>query len=80
MISEMISRARGVFMSIAIDRLPLLSPAQNRLWPSFVTGQRPASRPPSSRSKRITSAPICASVIPASGTATKAEPLDHPHA
>ena len=33
-------------MSTAIERLPLLSPAQNRLCPLAVTGQRRASSPP----------------------------------
>ena len=42
--------------------------------PSLVTGQRSWSRPPFTSSKRITSAPICASVMPPNGAATKAEP------
>ena len=43
------------------------------LLPLGEYGMRRASRPPSSLSNRITSAPICESVIPAIGTATKAE-------
>ena len=60
MISEMISRARGVFMSIAIDRLPLVEPRPEQAL--AVLRHRPSGPrrdPPSSRSKRITSAPIC---------------------
>src|SRR5687768_10003868 len=68
------SRPRGERRSTATDRLPLFIPAQNRLCPSFVTGQRLASRPPPIGSKRITSAPSWASVIPPSGAATNAEP------
>ena len=49
-------------------------PAQKRLLPSSVTGQRFRSSPPPIGSKRITSAPSCARVIPPRGAATKAEP------
>ena len=69
-----ISCPSGVVMSTAMLRLPLLSPAQNRLRPFSVTGHRSFSRPPRIRSKRMTSAPICASVMPASGAATNAAP------
>src|SRR5690606_16876168 len=56
------------------DRLPLFIPAQNRLVPSGVHGQRWKSIPPPTLSKRITSAPSWASVIPPSGAATNADP------
>ena len=64
----------GLRISTAIDRFPLFIPAQKWLCPLSATGQRFASNPPSIRSKRITSAPICANVIPANGTATNADP------
>ena len=60
--------------STASDRLPLFIPAQNRLWPSGVSGQRWKSMPPPMLSKRMTSAPSWASVIPPSGAATNADP------
>jgi nucleoside recognition membrane protein YjiH len=63
-----------VAMSTARLRFPLFSPAQNRLRPLSVTGHRPLSRPPRIRSNRMTSAPICARVMPARGAATKADP------
>lgn len=57
-----------------IDRFPLFRPAQNKLFPAAVTGQRLRSSPPPIGSKRMTSAPICASVMPPSGAATNADP------
>ena len=54
--------------------MPLFRPCQKRLRSSSVTGQRARSSPPPTGSKRITSAPSWASVMPPSGAATYADP------
>ena len=68
------SRPSSELRSIWIERFPLLRPAQKRLLPSRLTGQRPRSRPPPMGSKRITSAPSCAIAMPPRGAATNADP------
>ena len=68
------SRPSGERRSTWIERLPLFRPAQNSDFPDGASGHRLASRPPPIWSKRITSAPSWASVIPPSGAATNAEP------
>ena len=63
-------QARQLGQTAQLRFRPVLQSAQ---VPSSATGQRRKSRPPSSVSMRITSAPICAIVMPPSGAATKAE-------